>query len=129
MVGSATAPPGGRSVPWDRDHVVAVIVRPSVYGRDNVLLELLEMCFPIAWGGLWDTPYPEARDPIHELRDRYGAGKLVWGPDMPNVERVCTDKQCLDDIRRHRDFLSGDEMERILGGNVRAPVGIGGPPS
>ena len=106
---------------WDFPDVAA-----SVYGRDNVLLE---MCFPITWGGLWDYPYPEARDLIRDLRDRYGAGKLVWGSDMPNVERFCTYKQCLDYIRRHCDFLSGGEMERILGGNVRELVGISGPPS
>ena len=87
------------------------------------------MCFLITWGGLWDYPYPEARDLIRDLRDRYGAGKLVWGSDMPNVERFCTYKQCLDYVRRHCDFLSGDEMKRILGGNVRELVGIGGPPS
>ncbi len=106
---------------WDFPDVAA-----SVYGRDNVRLE---MCFPITWGGLWDYPYPEARDLIRDLRDKYGAGKLVWGSDMPNVERFCTYKQCLDYIRRHCDFLSGDEMQRILGGNVRELVGIGGPPS
>jgi predicted TIM-barrel fold metal-dependent hydrolase len=104
----------------------AAIVQPSVYGRDNVLLE---MCFPITWGGPWDYPYSKARDLIHELRDRYGADKMGRGSDMPNVERFCTYNQCPDDIRRHCDFLSGDEMERILGGNVRELAGISGPPS
>jgi hypothetical protein len=46
--------------------------------------------FPITWGGVWDYPYPEAQALIRDMRDRWGASKLVWGSDMPNVERFCT---------------------------------------
>jgi predicted TIM-barrel fold metal-dependent hydrolase len=93
----------------------------AVYGRENVRLE---MCYPISWGGVWDYPFPEARALIRGLRDRYGADKLVWGSDMPNVERFCTYKQSLDYLRRYGDFLSADEMDKVLGDNVRELVGI-----
>lgn len=91
-------------------------------GRENLQIEL---CFPIAWGGIWDYPYPEAQALIRGLRDRFGAGKLVWGSDMPNVERFCTYRQCLEYVRRYCDFLSAAEKDRILGGNAAELCRIG----
>ena len=93
----------------------------EVYRRDNLLIEVM---FPITWGGVWDYPYPEAQELIRGMRDRFGAGKLVWGSDMPNVERFCTYQQCLDYVRRHCGFLSAAEKDRILGDNVAALFGL-----
>jgi len=87
----------------------------ATYRRDNVMLEVM---FPITWGGVWDYPYPEAQALIRGMRDLFGAGKLAWGSDMPNVERFCTYKQCVDYVRRHCTFLSAAEKDRILGGNA-----------
>ena len=50
--------------------------------------------------------------------DMFGAGKLVWGSDMPNVERFCTYKQSLDYVRRYCDFLTLSEKDLILGDNA-----------
>ena len=87
----------------------------TVYKRDNLLLEVM---FPISWGGVWDYPYPEAQELIRGMRDQFGAGKLVWGSDMPNVERFCTYRQCVDYVRKYCSFLSAGEKERILGLNA-----------
>jgi predicted TIM-barrel fold metal-dependent hydrolase len=87
----------------------------ATYQRDNLQLEIM---FPITWGGVWDYPYPEAQALIRGLRDRFGADKLIWGSDMPNVERFCTYKQSVDYVRRHCNFLSPAEKDRILGGNA-----------
>jgi predicted TIM-barrel fold metal-dependent hydrolase len=84
-------------------------------GRDNLQLEV---CFPIVWGGVWDYPYPEAQALIRGLRDRVGAAKLIWGSDMPNVERFCTYKQCLDYVLRYCDFLTARERDLVTGGNL-----------
>ncbi len=92
------------------------------YARENLQLEIM---FPITWGGLWDYPYPEAQALIRDLRDRYGAQKLVWGSDMPNVERFCTYRQCLDYVRTYCGFLTSTEKDLVLGGNVAALCGIG----
>lgn len=83
--------------------------------RENLQIEV---CFPIAWGGVWDYPYPEAQALIRDLRDRFGAGKLVWGSDMPNVERFCTYRQCRDYVLRYCDFLPAAEKDQVLGDNV-----------
>ena len=48
-----------------------------VYARGNLQMEIM---FPITWGGVWDYPYPEAQALIKDLRDRYGAEKLLGAP-------------------------------------------------
>jgi predicted TIM-barrel fold metal-dependent hydrolase len=93
-----------------------------VYARGNLQMEIM---FPISWGGVWDYPYPEAQALIKDLRDRYGAEKLLWGSDMPNVERFCTYRQCLDYVRRYCEFLTAREKDLILGDNVAELCGIG----
>ena len=40
------------------------------------------------------------------MRDLFGASKLVWGSDMPNLERFCTYRQCVDYVRKHCPFLT-----------------------
>jgi predicted TIM-barrel fold metal-dependent hydrolase len=93
----------------------------AVYERDNAWLEVM---FPITWGGVWDYPYPEAQELLRQLVSRFGAARLCWGSDMPNVERFCTYRQCVDYVRRHSTFLSAADKERILGGNVAALLGL-----
>ena len=91
------------------------------YGRENLQLEV---CYPITMGGTWDYPYREAQPLIKDLRDRYGAQKLLWGSDMPNVERFCTYKQCLDYVLRYCDFLSAKEKDMVLGDNAADLCGV-----
>jgi predicted TIM-barrel fold metal-dependent hydrolase len=115
----AMGPPVGhfaRDGRWDFPAEVA-----AVYAMDNMVVEVM---FPITWGGVWDYPYPEAQVLIRGLRDRFGAGKLIWGSDMPNVERFCTYRQSLDYVRRYCDFLKADEMDLVLGGNCARLYGI-----
>lgn len=92
-----------------------------LYGRDNMVIEVM---FPITWGGVWDYPYPEAQALIRDFRDRFGAEKMVWGSDMPNVERFCTYRQSLDYVRRYCDFLSEREMDLVLGDNAARVYGL-----
>jgi hypothetical protein len=44
---------------------------------------------------------------------------------MPNVERFCTYRQCLEYVSKYCEFLSAKEKELILGGNVADLCGIG----
>jgi len=93
----------------------------AVYRRENLQLEVM---FPITWGGVWDYPYPEAQELIRGMRDRFGASKLLWGSDMPNVERFCTYRQCVDYVRKYCPFLTAGEKDRILGGNAVELLGL-----
>jgi predicted TIM-barrel fold metal-dependent hydrolase len=104
---------------WDFPDAVA-----RTYRRENLSMEIM---YPISWGGVWDYPYPEAQALIRDLRDKVGADKLVWGSDMPNVERFCTYTQSVDYVRRHCSFLTASEKDRILGGNVAEICGFGPP--
>ena len=76
-----------------------------------------EVLYPISWGRSHEYPYPRALEHIRQLHDRFGAGCMMWGSDMPNVERYCTYGQSIDYFRRHGDFLSSEEHEAVFGGN------------
>ena len=67
-----------------------------VYRHEPLVLEVM---FPITYGGIWDYPYPEAQTLIADMRNQLGADRLIWGSDMPNVERFCTYKQSLDYVQ------------------------------
>jgi predicted TIM-barrel fold metal-dependent hydrolase len=100
----------GMSGKWEfPDEVMAT------YRHENLSFEIM---FPITWGGVWEYPYKEAQPLIRDLRDKFGADKLVWGSDMPNVERFCTYLQSLDYVRHHCSFLTATETDQILGGNI-----------
>ena len=60
------------------------------------------------------------------MRDLFSASRLVWGSDMPNVERFCTYRQSLDYVRRHCAFLSATEKDAVLGGNIAELFGLDG---
>jgi predicted TIM-barrel fold metal-dependent hydrolase len=94
----------------------------AAYRRDNLLIEIM---FPITWGGVWEYPYPEAQELIRQMRDLFGASKLVWGSDMPNLERFCTYRQCVDYVRKHCAFLTAAEKDAVLGGNAAQLFGLG----
>jgi predicted TIM-barrel fold metal-dependent hydrolase len=74
---------------------------------------------------VWEYPFPEAQRLIESLRGRFGAEKLVWGSDMPNVERFATYRQTVDYVRRHCPGLSSRDKDRILGENVAELLGLG----
>lgn len=84
--------------------------------REQVMVEIL---YPIHWGRAHHYPYPELRPSIQRLYDCVGAARLVWGSDIPNVERNCT-------YRQSREYLMGPlagiatnaEMEAIFGRNA-----------
>jgi len=101
---------------WDFPEEVTAVLK-----HDNLWIEVM---FPITWGGVWDYPYPQAQRLIQDMRDRFGAGKLIWGSDAPNVERFCTYTQCVDYVRRYCTFLSAGEKDQILGDNVDAILGV-----
>lgn len=93
----------------------------AAYKRDNLLIEIM---FPITWGGVWEYPYLEAQELIRGMRDLFGASKLVWGSDMPNLERFCTYRQCVDYVRKHCPFLTADEKDAVLGDNAGQLFGL-----
>ncbi|MCL4465239.1 MAG: amidohydrolase [Chloroflexi bacterium] len=77
----------------------------------------LEIAYPITYGRKWEYPYEPTWPLIHQLYDWFGPETLVWGSDMPNINRFCTYRQSYEYLR-HCDFLSAGDLDLFLGGNV-----------
>jgi predicted TIM-barrel fold metal-dependent hydrolase len=84
----------------------------------------IEILYPIGWGRAHEYPYPELRPALQALYDCLGGERLVWGSDMPNVERNCTYRQSLDYLRRYCPFIPSRDMDSILGGNLAELFGL-----
>ena len=93
------------------DGVAAAMAHPGVF---------TELLYPIAWGGDMDYPFDRARHHVRQTYDRFGPDRLVWGSDMPNVERFCTYRQSLSYVRDHCPFLSDSDKEKIFRTNALA---------
>jgi predicted TIM-barrel fold metal-dependent hydrolase len=87
----------------------------SMLREPNITAELL---IPLLYGAKWEYPYVEAQPMIRQLYERLGPTKLIWGSDMPNLERSVTYRQSLDYLRKHCTFISQADMDMILGTNA-----------
>jgi len=100
------------------DYLQGTIPEPitQLLGREQMLVEIL---YPIHWGRTHEYPYPELTPVIKQLINLAGASRLVWGSDMPNVERNCTFRQSLDYLKHALNGLvTESEAAGILGENV-----------
>ena len=89
----------------------------ELLGRDQILVELL---YPIYWARTHEYPYRELRDTVEALYRRVGRERLIWGSDMPNVERNCTYRQSLQYlIGLVEGWLPATDLDAILGLNVQ----------
>ena len=85
----------------------------------------LQLLFHIALGNLWDYPYAELHAVLQKLVSELGSDRLMWGTDMPNVERFCNYRQTLDTFRVHgQDVISGGDIDNILGGTAQHLFGL-----
>ena len=71
---------------------------------------------------------------IAQLVDTLGSDRLMWGTDMPNVERFCTYRQTLTTFTIHCQGLIGpSDIANIVGGTAARlfglPVPLFAPPS
>jgi predicted TIM-barrel fold metal-dependent hydrolase len=84
--------------------------------REQLMVEIL---YPIHWARDHEYPFPELKPAIQILYDRLGGRRLVWGSDMPNVERNCTYRQSLHYLRIVGEgIIPPSDLDRILGLNV-----------
>jgi len=63
-------------------------------------------------------PYATFQPLVRALYDAVGPLRLVWGSDSPVVEQHMTYRQSIDIFREHTPYLSTDEKNLILGGNL-----------
>ena len=70
--------------------------------------------YPIMWAGKMNFPFARAQSHFRQLYDRFGPDRLLWGSDMPNVERYCTYRQTLAYLLDYSDFLPEVERAKIF---------------
>src|SRR5258708_19615538 len=94
--GRVLARHAGRRVNMAMSAPVAYFARNGRYEFPEELLRVyrheplvLEVVFPISYGGIWDYPYPEAQTLIADMRDQLGADRLAWGSGKPKRAPVC----------------------------------------
>jgi len=88
----------------------------SLLQREQLSVEIL---FPIHWARDHEYPFPELRPALASLYRLCGGERLIWGSDMPNVERNCTYRQSLHYLRLIGEgIIPPADMDRILGANV-----------
>jgi predicted TIM-barrel fold metal-dependent hydrolase len=94
----------------------------QLLGREQLMVEIL---YPIYWARTHTYPFPELRAAIDTLYQRVGGERLMWGSDMPNVERNCTYRQSLDYLRHLAvGWLPSADLDRILGLNALRLLGV-----
>ena len=88
----------------------------DIFKKPNISVEIV---YPIQVGPVgWDYPFPEAQQLIKQQYEEFGGHKLIWGSDMPNVERNCTYKQSLSYLTEYCEFIDRKDIDLILGGNI-----------
>ena len=95
----------------------------AISALPNVFLEILQVQYPSTRTGD-EYPFPMGQNTIEEAFRRLGAEKLVWGADMPALERACSYRQSLDYVRLHCSFMTDREKDRVLGGNAAEIFGL-----
>lgn len=88
--------------------------------RPNVWVKLSGFHHASGPDDRFEYPYPHCRRLAQGLYEHYGPRRLVWGSDYPVVRSAMTYRQALEAVRRHCDFIRADEMEWVLGENLRA---------
>ena len=79
----------------------------------------IEVCFPVRIGDRFDFPYRECWPAMEAMVQNIGAGRLLWGTDMPFQNRFCTYRQSRAWIANYgASFLSRDDVAKIMGGNA-----------
>ncbi len=93
----------------------------ELLGRGQLMVEIL---YPIYWARTHPYPFTELRPTLRALYRRVGGERLVWGSDMPNVERNCTYRQALNYLPRVVEgWLPSADLDRVLGLNVLRLLG------
>lgn len=101
----------------------------SIWKRPNVHLELLfpmQVSHPVPGGTTWRYPYVQLKPLIEQLYDVLGPRKLVWGSDLPNIQRNCMYTQGRDYLECHDLGLSEADLALLYGGNITRILNLDG---
>lgn len=88
----------------------------SIIKDGNIFIEIV---YPIGRGAVEEYPYPISLEAVKKLYQTFGPNKLVWGSDMPMVERYCTYTQSLHYLLNSEIGITHSDMELIVGKNLQ----------
>ncbi len=62
-------------------------------------------------------PYPfwNLEEPLRVVIDAFGARRSFWGSDITRVPKSCSYRQTVTQFTEELDFLSGDDLEWVMG--------------
>jgi len=66
-----------------------------------------------------DYPFYRAADILKTVKETCGMDRIMWGADGPMIYRYCTYEQTLTYVTHYCDFLTDDEMKKILYDNAQ----------
>ena len=101
--------------------IPAAVYEAAPIGHPSYHVQIL---FAVFMQSVWDYPMPQIRPALEQMIERIGADRIIWGTDIPIVMLHWTYRQSLDYIRSYCDFIPGEDMELILGGNMARLLGL-----
>ena len=109
-------------------HLGRVTARPSDTEGLRALLQLASIPnvyiklsgFGFAQEDGWDFPCTSSLELVRAIYANFDADRLCWGSDYPVSQRYMTYRQSLEIVRTHCSFISGNDMQKVLGGNMKA---------
>jgi predicted TIM-barrel fold metal-dependent hydrolase len=66
----------------------------------------------------WDYPYADRMWIAKAFHDGWGPHRMVWCSDWPSLLAHLSYRQALEVLREHAGFLTGQELDAVLGGNM-----------
>lgn len=78
-----------------------------------------QLLIPSCLGDVFDYPYKEVNTMIERLAKRIGSNRLLFGTEMPMLERYCTYWQSVRHIAHFCDCMNHEERALVLAGNAR----------
>ena len=94
-------------------------VDDEAFGRLQVLLDLakyenvsVKACTIGAYSSQ-DYPWPNTSDHLKRVVDAFGPKRVFWGSDLTRLP--CTYRQCVTHFTEELDWLSGDDLDLVMG--------------
>lgn len=66
-------------------------------------------------------PYRSIHDGLHRMYDAFGPHRWFWGTDISRMP--CSYRQCVTMFTEELPWLSGDDLERVMGRGLREWIG------
>jgi len=68
-----------------------------------------------------EYPWPNTSYPLKRVVDAFGPARVFWGSDLTRLP--CTYRQCVTHFTEELDWLSGDDLELVMGRGLSEWIG------